>query len=264
MASNTWKMVGISQMLLGYKDVADVSVALMSADVSLTVGAGQGANFADASITDPIEILIGSEEIDVTGRAADVLTITRGKRGTSAAAHSTGTGNIAYIHDVQLPFTSNFAITPQQQELTFQGDGDQEYVSLSLGLRGTIQADKWFTDIWEKILGITAVTANVPVDVTTRWYPDAGQYPALRLQAICHAIDDNSGNDVPVRITIPKAQTFPRPWHPGAVGTAAKQMFDLAWTAQRTKTTLAGATLPGTLPKRGVFFYVDMLNTPMP
>lgn len=260
-----WKMVGIAEMLLGYKASYNLSTGSINGSVtSFDVGAGQGANFAAATTNNPIEILIDSEVMAVTGRAVDTLTVIRAQNGTAGASHTAGTGNVKSILEVQMPFTHQFAINPQTTEITFAGDGDQEYVSLHLGMRGTIQADKWLTTIWEKILGVTAESSNLPSDEVTRWYPDAGNYPALRLRCIMHAIDDDTGLDVSVRLEVPKAQIYPRPWHPGAVGSAAKQMQDLAWTAQRTKTDLLGATLPGSLPSRGVFFMLAQLSTPLP
>lgn len=260
-----WKMVGIAEMLLGYKASYDLQTALSDGvGTTVVVASGQGANFALASTNNPIQIMIGAEVMMVTARSGDSLTVTRAALGTTGVAHSTGTGNVKSIIEVQMPFTNQFAINPQTTEITFAGDGDQEYVSLHLGMRGTIQADKWLTAIWEKILGITPESSNLPADEVTRWYPDAGNYPALRLRCIMHAIDDDTALDVAVRLEVPKAQIYPRPWQPGAVGTAAKQMQELAWTAQRTRTDLLGATLPGTLPTRGVFFNLAQLSTPLP
>lgn len=374
-----WKMVGISEMLLGYKVSDDLAQAMDISQTLMLLGLGQGANYDAATILVPQRVLIGSEQLNVTARHAavadpsaapgtavtgsggtlgtgnwkfayawrvgsgtnkggttlisplatqavtlgdhvtvtipalptgiasadiyvssavggstmllagntvtttfdvaaapsgaaapaantirDTLTVVRAVNSSVAATHAVLVGSVKTIRDVQMPFTHQFAINPQTTEITFAGDGDQEYVSLHLGMRGTIQSDKWLTTIWEKILGVSPETINLPGDETTRWYPDAGNYPALRLRCIMHAIDDDTGLDVAVRLEVPKAQIYPRPWHPGAVGSAAKQMQDLAWTAQRTKKDLLDILLPGTLPSRGVFFNLAQLSTPLP
>lgn len=374
-----WKMVGISEMLLGYKASDTLGQNMDASQLFILLGLGEGAAYDLASSLLPIRILVDSEQMDVTARHAaqadptaapstgvsgsggtlatgnwkaayawrvgsgtnkgattlisplatqavtlgdnlditvparpagfastdvyvssaaggstmllagnttstsfqataapagaavpaantvrDQLTVARGVNSSTAATHTAGAGKVKTIRDVQMPFTNQFAINPQTTEITFAGDGDQEYVSLHLGMRGTIQSDKWLTTIWEKILGIAPETIGVPGDETFRWYPDAGSYPGLRIRAVMHAIDDASGLDVAVRLEIPKAQIYPRPWQPGAVGTAAKQMQELAWTAQRTRQDLLGMTLPGTLPTRGVFFNLAQLSTALP
>lgn len=63
--------------------------AINNAVGSLTVGAGEGANFP-TTVDGDFWVTVDSEIMLCTSRAVDVLTVTRAQQGTAAAAHDAG------------------------------------------------------------------------------------------------------------------------------------------------------------------------------
>jgi hypothetical protein len=259
--ATTYKITGIKRVNLGIVKTYDIAgTAPTNVATTWTAGSGEGADFALASSTNKIRAFFpaGPEMVWVTARSVDTLTIDRGKEGTVATAQTTGTDTVKVIKKVRFTFANAFNIDPQNQEITSQGDNLQEYVTLNLGMRGSMAADKFDTEVLEKIIGATAITALLPPDEATRYYPEGGNYPNVGAEVDLIAIDDSTGLTQYIRIAVPKMQLYPRPWVPGNAATAAKMPTTLNWTALQTTTDLMGHTLPS-IPTDGVFYWIAVL-----
>ncbi len=85
-------------------------------DTSLTVTSGEGAtNFPSYT---PFNILIESEIVEVTAISTDTFTITRGRKNTTAASHTSGTPlrAIMYSEDLYLDRIVTFEDTVVSHE----------------------------------------------------------------------------------------------------------------------------------------------------
>jgi hypothetical protein len=168
------------------------------------------------------------------------------------------------IVDQDYPFANAFQINPQTQELTYEGDMASEYVSINLGLRGTMAADKFETLVLEKALGMTdsttgRVTAGLPGDESIRYYPESGTYPFLRLRVKLLAINETTQARQRLRLEVFRAQIQPTPWAPGNAASAAKLPMEMGWTAIRTSVDLINVALPG-VTSGGAFYSVAVLT----
>lgn len=169
-------------------------------------------------------------------------------------------GSVIVDHNMGL--VNSFAMNPQNVELTFAGNSQAHYVTLNLGLRGGINSHQWDTTMMEAIIGITAVTASIPVDETKRWYTEGGTYPPARARVVVNAIDKTTGaanSAVKLRFEIFHLDIYPRPWLPPNLPTAAVTPFDLSWTATKETTDLLAVALPG-VPAAGAYFSVALLT----
>jgi hypothetical protein len=261
--STTYKITGIKRVNLGVPITGAVGTGgITNAATTLPVAAGQGVQFAAASVSNPIRLYAPStgEVMHVTAVAGtDSLTVSRAQEGTTGVA-LLAAAVIKHVAKTRFTFANAFNIDPQNQEITFQGDSTQEYVTLNLGMRGTMAADKFVIDVMEKIIGAAPVTTDLPPDEATRYYPQEGNYPNVAAEVDLIAIDDQTGLTAYIRIAVPKMQLYPRPWTPSNAATAAKMGMQLAWTALQTPQDILGAALPSIDPTGdGVHYWMAIL-----
>ena len=145
---------------------ADSSLAVALTDVAatLTVEAGEGANFPTTADGD-FWVSIDAEILLCTSRAVDVLTVTRAQQGTVAAAHDVGAA-------VELRITAE-ALTDINNNIVkgvLQGWADDTNMNPSIG---TLPANAFVyrVDIYVlELFDVGVRTMDVGYDAATPWY----------------------------------------------------------------------------------------------
>lgn len=260
MAFQEYKLFGVVDLKLGYVKLGDVGVggiddmatSLPSANIATDLAA------LSPSVGNPIMIMVsGVELMSVTAAntGTGALTVVRAQGGTSAVAHTAGVGKIAAILDADMPFVNAFAMDPNIDNITFEGDGTQEQVPVSNGVTGSFTLGKFTTAILDAIAGVTKVTSGLPADEAARWYPELGAYPYVRARCLIKAQDEATGAEVRLRIEVPKMK-IQSPWVPGDAGNNAAMNSEIAWSSTGTNKDLIGATLPGLLADDTVHYSI--------
>jgi hypothetical protein len=238
-------LYGIDDLRLGYAVAILTAASASSSATSLTLAAGQGAQFNNASVSDPIEISFGTERLYVTGvPSTDVLTVVRGRQGTTGAAIGNGATGYA-IFEVDIGMAQNLTLDPNISQIEYQGDGTKVRIPVSEGISGKFNMEFWTEEFLQYIAGVTPVTANLPADETSRSYPQLGTYPPVRIRGRVRVIDTSVGGvSGHWRVEVPKA-LIQRPVTFGDIASGAPTKFEMNFTAVPTRLDIAGAPLVG-------------------
>lgn len=237
-------LYGIDDLKLGYTVTVAAAASAASGATSLTVAAGQGANFAAATVSDPIELTFGTEKLLVTGRSTDTLTVTRANYGTTAGAIASGDTGYA-IAEVDMGMAQDLVLDPNLNNIEYTGDGTKVRIPVSEGITGHFNFEFWTEEFSQFIMGCPIVNTNLPADETDRHYPELGDYPNVRIRAKIRMIDTSTGGATGhKRLEIPKA-ILQRPTLFGDIGSTAATKFEVNFTAVQTAYDIAGSPLPG-------------------
>lgn len=213
---------------------------------TFTAGTGQGAAFAEASLTNPYLLYhnVLNEVVYVTGRSGDILTIVRARDGTTAATWVTGTAVLNPGRPVVFPRANKFDLNANLITLVYSGDGGSERLYLPNGITGSFAVDKQGSDLFQYVAGITPMTTLTRSDEATRWYNAQGNYPNVQLDAYFKVTrDDQQGQFTRLRLTVIAAKVQGI-FLPGSAANNAVQTTTVAWSATGQLVDILGRALP--------------------
>jgi hypothetical protein len=236
-------LYGIDDLKLGYTVAVTAAASAASGATTLTVAAGQGAQFAGAGVSTPIELTYGTEKLLVTGQSTDTLTVTRANYGTTAAviaSAATGYG----IFEVDMGMAQDLTIDPQITQIEYTGDGTKVRIPVSEGVSGKFNFEFFTEEFLQYIAGCTVHSTTLPADETNRVMPQLGTYPNTRIRARIRQIDTTAGGVAGhKRIEIPKA-IIQRPFTFNSIASTAATKYEVQFTALPTLVDISGAPLP--------------------
>lgn len=154
---------------------------------TLTVGAGEGANFPTTADGD-FWVSIDAEILLCTSRAADVLTVTRAQQSTVAAAHNAGAAVELRITEEALTDINNNIVKG-----VLQGWADDTNLNPSIG---TLPANAFVyrVDIYVLELFDAGVgTMNVGYDAVQTWYVNTYNIAAASVDHVDYGHADAGG-----------------------------------------------------------------------
>ena len=162
---------------------------------------------------------------------------------------------------IDVPYANLSNLTPEFEEIVFEGDGEQVKDYFGYRLNGELAFDKWSEDIIEALYGKTAVTASLPSGEAKRYYMGSAEDLAPvqhELTVDYAAINDSTEVAATIRVTIFKARMAP--YAPPSGATAAKfGPHTFQFTSEKTATDVAGAALPG-VPTGGAHYAIGVLS----
>jgi len=243
--ATTFKLFG-AQKVIAWVLGTSATVGAAIADgvvTAITVAAGEGAAFADASTVNPHKIKIDNEIMWVVGRASDTLTVQRAKDSTTAVGHSNGAA-IMHLIPVRIPKVFAFTMSANIETIEFPGDGDVERVFQPAGIDGTVGMSKFATDLIEKVGGVPPVTTGLHSDEAVRYHPELGDYAYSELHVDMKAENETTGANGTVRTTIYLAK-LQDPFILGDAGNNEAQQTTFNWSSQATMLDLWGLPIPG-------------------
>jgi hypothetical protein len=171
-----------------------------------------------------------------------------------------GSGVIATTN---IPYGNTLSLVPENDTITFEGDGETDEEYSNLRLTGTIAGDKFDTDVLSKLTGKTAVTSGSGIDgvESSRFYMGATEDltpPTVGLRVDFNAKDDSTETAKTMRVTVFKAQI--RPFTPPD-GSNNEKWGPIAfeWSAKRTSVDIIDAALPG-VPTGGAMYAISILS----
>lgn len=240
-------LYGMRKLIIWARGVnAALTTNILSTDVTLVLNTGEGNLFNTATLTFPHKIAMDTEIMYVTNKInTTAVTISRGRDGTTAAAHTTTAPAVMHLVPVRVTKVSEFTITPDIQTISIPGDGTVEQVFSTNGINGTLTENKWTDDVLQIALGATLYNTNLDSTITSQLHPQLGTYPLVQMDVDIKATDgDNSDADITRRIIVWKGK-LQNPFVPGAAGNNALQPTQIKWSANPTTTDLFGFAIKG-------------------
>jgi hypothetical protein len=163
--------------------------------------------------------------------------------------------------DIDVPYANLSNLTPEFEEIVFEGDGEQVKDYYGYRLNGELAFDKWSEEIIEALYGKTAVEAALPSGEAKRYYMGSAEDLAPvqhQLTIDYNAIDDDTEAAATVRVIIFKARMAP--YAPPSGATAAKfGPHTFTFTSEKTSTDIEDAALPG-VPTGGAHYAISVLS----
>jgi hypothetical protein len=166
-------------------------------------------------------------------------------------------GNIVFE---TIPFGTELALNGDVSDVTFEGDGQIERLYYDAEISGTISADKFKTEVLQRIYNKTPVVAGLPAGVASRQYfgtQDELAAGYVELQVDLDAVEDATGVAKQLRMDIFKVKAGP--YVQPNIGHRTKMGMQITWTAIRTATDIDDAALPS-VPTGGAVYSIDVLT----
>lgn len=248
-----FKVLGIIRAEMNYilpLDLTTSSLASGTGTTTMAVGTGQGAKInaalGQANPGDPLRVVLENEVIYIPQQTASdgAVTIQRAKEATSAVAHAAGTGNLKVFAPVWISRSNQFQLNPNRTALNFDGDDTREIIYVSNGIDGGLRSSEFNTDLLDQLVGATAVTAGLPDDTASRYWPELGLYPFVECRIFLKAYNVTSLAQQRLRIYVPQV-LLNYPYAMGEMGSNVATQHEIQWTSQFATKDIAGRTLAG-------------------
>lgn len=159
-----------------------------------------------------------------------------------------------------VPFGSELALDADVADVNFEGDGQIEKEYYDAAFSGSFSADKFKTDVLQRVFGKTPVTVGLPSGVASRQYigtEDELGTAYIEVGVTLDAIDDATGASAELRVTVFNAKAGP--YIQQNMGTRTKMNMQITWTGRRTSNDINGDPLPG-VPTGGAVYAIDILS----
>lgn len=162
---------------------------------------------------------------------------------------------------VAAPWVKEASLEPEQEDITWEGDGITRTLAYNTGLTGEMVHDAYMPDVKAAIFGETATTASLPANVTHRYIQgteNASAGKTVGIELIFAMVDENDGSTKYGRVWVPKA-TISEPSAPSGLASKSTAQHTFNFTAIRGDTDIAGDAITGATADALWFF--DVMST---
>lgn len=237
-------LLGLHRVTLAPRMTSTTLAVAMTDAIGTAATLTSGTALANVTAALPGRIEVDNERMYVTAAAGAVMTVVRGRDGTTATTHSIG-ATVKILMPIQLEKAADWTPAADIQDIAIPGDGSVEHVFRLQGLSGTMTVNRWQNTMLKDAMGVTELTTGIHSDMTTQMHPELGTYPLTEMWVDLVALDGDNNNATIYKRVIVWANQVQNPFVMGAAGNNDLQGTPLNWSAQPVTLDLFGRAIAG-------------------